>query len=100
MDLNAHFYHISPLLKVSSTLGPSLLSGLLTEKRITQRNLLNSLHIRIVHKIRINIEENRHIHRLPSVQSLFLKAEALNLAKIRSNLSWRNTIRRYPNNIL
>jgi hypothetical protein len=71
----------------------------LTEKRITERNLLNPLHIRILHKLRINIKEHRHIHRLPRIQPLFLEAKTLNLAKIRRYLSGRNAVCRHADDI-
>jgi len=64
----------------------------LTEKRIIQRDSLNPSHIRIIHKIRINIEEHWHIHGLASIQPLFLKAETLNLAEVWRNLSGTDTV--------
>ena len=69
------------------------------EKCIAQRNSLDSLHINVRHEFRIDIEENRHIHRLARIQPLLLKAKALDLAEI-----WRHLSRRYrvccnPNDI-
>lgn len=72
----------------------------LTEKRITQRNSLHPTHIQIRQQIRIQIKKHRHIHRLPRVQPLLLKAKTLNLAEIRRRLRRRHAIRRHPNNIL
>jgi hypothetical protein len=62
------------------------------EKRVTQRHSLNPLHVDIVHKVGVNIEENRHIDRLARVQPLLLKAEALNLAEIRRHLPRRDRV--------
>lgn len=64
----------------------------LTEKSIRQRNRINILHSRILRKIRINKKEYRHIHRLARIQFLFLKAETLDLTKIRCYLSRRNAV--------
>lgn len=65
------------------------------EKRITQRQLHNPLHVRIIHKFRINVEEHRHIDRLPSIQPLLLKAKALDLAEIRRYLARCYAVRRH-----
>lgn len=70
------------------------------EKSITQRQLLNASHIRIIHKIRIDIEEHWHVHRLPSIQPLLLKAETLDLAEVRCDLARRDAVCRHPNDIL
>lgn len=72
----------------------------LTEESIIQRNSINPPHTRIPQKLRINIKENRHIHRLPLIQPLLLKAKTLYLAKIRRHLRRRHTIRRDADNIL
>lgn len=71
-----------------------------TKKRIRQSNSLNPLHIQIIQQIRIQVKENRHIHRLPRIQPLLLKAETLNLAEIRRDLCRRNAVRRHPDNVL
>jgi len=71
----------------------------LTKKCIIQRYRLNALHIRIIHKIRINIKKHRHIHSLPSIQSLLLKAETLNLAEIWRHLSRTDTVGRHTNDV-
>jgi hypothetical protein len=62
------------------------------KKRITQRNCLNALHIRIHDKLGVNIKENRHIHRLPRIQPLLLEAKALYLAEIRRHLARRHAV--------
>lgn len=61
--------------------------------------MLNALHVWIIHKIRINIEEDWHVDRLASIQSLLLKAKALNLAEVRRHLSWSNAVGSDPDNI-
>jgi len=77
----------------------SVLSNKLTEKRVIQRNRLDSLHIRIRDKLGINVEEHRHIDRLASIQPLLLEAETLNLAEIRRHLRRRHAVRRNPYDI-
>jgi hypothetical protein len=72
----------------------------LTKKCIAQGNLLNPLHVRIIHEIRVNIEENRHIDCLPSIQSLLLKTETLDFAEIRRYLTRGDTVGRHANDIL
>lgn len=62
------------------------------EERIAQRNRLNALHIRIRDKLRINVEKHRHIHRFARIQPLLLEAKALDLAKVRRHLSWRDRV--------
>ena len=62
------------------------------KKRITQRNRLNPLHIRIHHEFRINIKKHRHIDRLPRIQPLLLEAETLDLAKVRRHLARRYAV--------
>lgn len=69
------------------------------EKRITQRDSLNALHTRILCKLRIDVEEDRHVHSFSSVQSLFLKAETLNLAKVWSDLSGCDRVCGYTNDV-
>lgn len=71
----------------------------LTEESITQCDLLNTPHIGIVHKIWINIEEDRHINSFPSIESLFLEAETLYLAEVLCHLARRNAVGRHPNYI-
>jgi hypothetical protein len=70
------------------------------EKRVTQRHSLNPLHINIVHKVRVNIEENWHIDRLARIQPLLLKAKTLNLAEIRRHLPRRDRVCGHSDDIL
>lgn len=92
-----HFCRTSLLLIVSLELIFNFSSSQHTEERVTQRNLLNAPHIRIIDKIRINIEENGHIDGFPSIQSLLLKTKTLNFAEIWRHLSRCHTIRCHPN---
>lgn len=69
------------------------------KKRIIQRYSLNPLHIDIIHKLGINIKENRHIHRLARVQPLLLKTKALNLGKILRHLTRRNGVCGYADDV-
>lgn len=71
----------------------------LTKKGIRQSNRINALHSRILDEIRINKEEDGHIHRLASIELLFLKTKALDLAKIRGHLPRCNTVRRNTNDV-
>lgn len=64
----------------------------LTKECITQSNLLDPLHIRIIHKVRINVEENRHIHRLARIQPLLLKTKTLDLTEIGRYLCGRHAV--------
>lgn len=70
------------------------------EERVTQRHSLNPLHVDVVHKVRINIEENRHVHCLARIQPLLLKAKTLNLAEIRRHLPRRDRVRSHSDDIL
>ena len=69
------------------------------EERIAQCDSLNALHTRILCKLRVNIKEDWHVHRFASIQSLLLKAETLDLAKVWSDLSWCDRICSYANDI-
>ena len=70
------------------------------EKRITQRYSLDTLHVNIIHKVRVNVKENRHVDRLARVQPLLLKAKALNLAEIGRHLPRRDRVCGHSDNIL
>lgn len=70
------------------------------EKRVTQRHSLNPLHIRIGNELRVDVKENRHIHRLPRIQPLLFEAKTLDLAEIRGNLAGRNRVRRHADDVL
>ena len=70
-----------------------------TEKCIRKRDSVNLVHGWIIHKVRINEKKYRHIYRLPRIQPLLLKAETLNLAKIRRHLCRRHTVRSHAYNI-
>lgn len=71
-----------------------------TEKCIGKCNRIDLLHGRIIHKFGINEEEHRHIDRLPRIQPLLLKAEALDLAEVGRDLSRRDAVRRHSNDVL
>lgn len=70
------------------------------EKSIIQRNRINPLHIWILQKFGINVKENRHIHRLASIQPLLLEAETLNLTEIRRHLTRCHAVCCHANYIL
>ena len=69
------------------------------EKCITQRNRLNTLHIRVRDKLGIDIKEDGHIDCLSRIQPLLLKAEALDLAEIGRYLARSDRVCCYTNNV-
>lgn len=69
------------------------------EECITQCDRLDTLHIDVLCKLRIDVEEDWHIHCFSCIQSLLLKAKTLNLAKVRGDLSRRNRIGGYANDV-
>lgn len=71
-----------------------------TKERIRQCDRIYFCHRRIVDKVWINEEENRHIDRLPGVESLLFEAKALNFAEIGRHLRRGDTIRSDPDDIL
>lgn len=64
----------------------------LTEKCVRKRDGIDALHCRVPGKIRVNEEEHRHIHGLSRIQLLLFETEALDFAKVRSNLSRSHTV--------
>ena len=72
----------------------------LTEERIIQGDRLDPLHIHILHKLRIDVEEDWHIYSLTRAQPLLLKAETLNLAEVWRHLRRRYTVRRHTDDII
>jgi hypothetical protein len=69
-----------------------LWSSRLTEKSVAKGDGVNSPHGRIFYKIRVDKEEYRHVHGLASIQSLLLKTEALDLAKVWGYLRRGHTV--------
>ena len=74
--------------------------GRRTEESVGQRDRFYLCHRRIVYKIRIDEEEDRHINALPGVEPLFFEAKALDFAEIWSHLSWSHTVGSNPNDVL
>lgn len=72
----------------------------LTEERIAQCQLLDPPHIRIIHKVRIDVEEHRHVHGLPGIQPLLLEAEALDLAEVGRDLARGDAVGRDADDVL
>jgi hypothetical protein len=70
------------------------------EKRITQRNRLDALHVRIHDKLWIDVEKHGHIDRLAGIQPLLLEAEALDLAEVRRHLARGHAVRRHADDVL
>jgi len=57
------------------------------EEGIAQNHIVNPRHLRIIHDISINEEENRQIHLFPCPNLLLLKAEAFYFSEIWRDLS-------------
>ena len=64
-----------------------------TEKCVVECDSLDASHVRIIDKLRVNVEKHWHIYRLASIQSLLFKAKALYLRKVRCNLAGCDTVR-------
>lgn len=77
-----------------------ILVVLCLEECIAQRDRLNTLHIRIRHKLGINVEKHRHIDRLTRIQPLLLKTKALDLAKVGRNLARCHGVGGHADNVL
>lgn len=71
-----------------------------TEERIAQCHRLDTLHVHIVEQIRIQVEENRHVHSLACIETLLFKAETLDLAEVRRTLRGRHTVCSHSNDVL
>ena len=69
------------------------------EERITQCDRLDTLHIDVLCKLRVDVEEDWHIHCFSCIQFLLFEAETLYLAKVRGDLSRRNRIGGYANDV-
>ena len=69
------------------------------EERITQCDRLDTLHIDVLCKLRVDVEEDCHIHCFSCIQSLLLKAKTLNLAKVWGDLSRRDRVGGYTNDV-
>ena len=72
----------------------------LTEEGVVQGDGINVPHCWVFEKVRIDVEEDRHIHCFPFVQTLFFEAKALDLAEVWRNLRRRNTVRGHSDYIL
>lgn len=70
-----------------------------TEEGIRQRDRIDFCHCRIIDKVWIDEEKNRHIDSLSGIEPLLFETEALNLAKIWRHLCWSNTVGSDPNDI-
>ena len=70
-----------------------------TEKCIIQSNCFNIPHIWVIQELRVNVEEDGHVYRLSSVQTLLFKAKALYLAEVRRNLTRSNAVRGDANDV-
>lgn len=69
------------------------------EEGIRQCDLHNTLHRWVITELRINIKENRHIHRLPRIQPLFLKTKTLDLRKVLRDLARGDGVGSYADDV-
>lgn len=72
----------------------------LTEERVIQRYRLYAPHIEVIQQIRVQIEEDGHVDRLPGIEPLLLEAEALDLAEVRRALGGRDAVRGDADDVL
>lgn len=70
-----------------------------TEECVRERDSLDSPRVEILHYIRVQVEEDGHIHRLASGQPLLLEAETLNLGEVRRHLRRCDAVRRHANDV-
>ena len=71
-----------------------------TEERIRQRDRIYFCHCRIVDKVRIDEEEDRHIDSLPGVEPLLFEAKTLYFAEVWRHLRWSNAVGSDPDDVL
>lgn len=70
------------------------------EEGIIQRHRLDTLHVRIRRKLRVNVKEHGHIDRLARIEPLLLEAEALDLAEVGCHLSGCDGVGSDADNVL
>ena len=102
LELDSRLCHIAPLRnrQLKATIHAKLrIYDRRTEKGIRQRDRIYFSHRRIIHEIRVNEKEHWHVDGLPSVESLFFEAKALDFAEVRSYLRWSNTVGCDPNDV-
>ena len=103
-ELNSRSCHIAPLQKkcqLKSAINEKWkLDVSRTEERVRQCDRIYFCHRRIVDKVRIDEEEDRHVDSLPCVKPLLFEAKALNFAEIWRHLCRSNTVGSNPNNVL
>ena len=79
-------------------IGRKLKTRLGFKECITERDFIGILQERIRLVVRINVEEDRHVHLFTRVQSLLLKTETLNLIEVRPGLEGDNVVGGNPIN--
>ena len=70
-----------------------------TKEGIRQRYRLDTPHVQVGQKVWVQVEEDRHVHRLPGAQSLLFKAKTLDLAEIGSYLAGCYAVCSDPNDV-
>lgn len=62
------------------------------EEGVTQCHSLYALHVHIIEQIRVQVEENGHVHSLARIETLLLEAETLDLTEVRRTLGRCHTV--------
>lgn len=71
-----------------------------TKERVVQSDGVNPLHIRVLQKLRVDVEEDGHVDRLALVQPLLFETETLYLAKVRRDLRRCHTVCCHADDVL
>lgn len=64
-------------------------------EHVRQHDFPHVLHVAVVHKLRIEVEKDRHVHLLAWPQLLLLEAEALDLVEVLAHLCGRHVVYRH-----
>ena len=79
---------------------PGGVGGGRTEESIAQSDSVDFVHRGVIVEVRVNEEEDWHIHRLSSIKPLLLETEALDFAEIGRHLSGCDAIGSHPYDVL
>jgi hypothetical protein len=74
----------------------SSIANMHLEKRVGERKVVDPFEPRVRGKLRVNVEEHRHVDLLPGPQLLLLKAKALDLVKVEACLLGRYIVGGHP----
>jgi hypothetical protein len=62
------------------------------EESVAECDFIDARHGRVLGKLRVDVEEDGHVHLLVRVQPLLLKAETLDLVKVLASLRYKSTL--------